>query len=90
MSERMRPNVRQSWQRKEKKREKKLSNCLAGLAICPHKKLGNNSHSEKVTREKKATLAGHLAPLGGDLLGWVGINTGRFVSLVAVIRVTIN
>ena len=40
-------SLRQGWQRKEKKREKKLSNCLAGLAICPHKKLGNNSPRKK-------------------------------------------
>ena len=86
MSERMRPNLRKSWQRKHKKRGKKLSNCLAGLAICPHKKLGYNTLG-KVTREKQDE---GRADLRGDLQGWVGINTGRFVSLVAVIRVTIN
>ena len=39
MSERMRPNLRKSWERKHKKREKKLSNCLAGLAICHQKRV---------------------------------------------------
>lgn len=55
MSERTRPNLRKSWQRKHKKRGKKLSNCLAGLAICPHKKLGYNALG-KATREKEADV----------------------------------
>ena len=84
----MRPNLRKSWQRKQKKVEKKLSNCLAPPAICPPKKLGYN-RPQKVTREKMSEAA--RAPCNLVIYwGWVGINTGRFVSLVAIIRVTIN
>ena len=75
-------------ERKCKKRDKKLSNCRVGLAIWPpHIKRDYKPNPDNL-------LGGLIVPEGllarSDLRGWVGSILGRFVSLVAVIRVTIN
>ena len=91
MSERLRPNLRKSWRRKYKKGDKKLSNCLwhKQLVIWAPKKTGCDVWRNLSIWSRCRWLDGR-APCVGDLRGWVWINTGRFVSLVAVIRVTIN